>query len=496
MTESMRWTDPLRAAFGSCLPCTSCSNRPASPDLDANEPTSSQPTSAGGRRIFARDELEGLLASYSSDEDGGDTLSLHSNFGGGGQSTSKSSRARRKRKGKKKTNAWGITGRSEPSGGGGGGKVIQIFGWYPFGKPSSTIALHDDDGVGSPIVGHGGALRPRSSSVLSTSAPDAAPLESAIIARLGFAEEQDIMGRGEIFEPAKTVEELDQEERELAEREEREAEATVKRPRVSDLGPTSSSSNAPKTRAEDHAKRIRRAAREQRKRLKEEAKRLAQEEFERRADAAAGGFHDHDDLAGGDFGEFVTYRPDAASTTEDTLSEITSSHSQLTPAITHQEEDDDDEDEGLADYGAEYASHSRSQYQLGTGGSRSDGLERQSAGSDSSTRGIRPPTRLAFVPLPPSTIGSNGTFGSPPIERPRHLRTQSKSSSTTNGRDPKSVKRDSYSVQAVAPAQQFDGVPGGLAEGDGIVHGISSGTGRGHATGDPLQDEEFDGVHF
>ncbi|KAG8977310.1 hypothetical protein FRB94_000654, partial [Tulasnella sp. JGI-2019a] len=279
--QATHWTNPLRNVFVSCLPCTNCGNRPSSPDIDGNgSPPQSgqQPTASSGRHIFARDELEGLLASYSSDEDGGDTLSLHSNFGG--QSNSKSRGGGRKRKGKKKA-AWGITGRRDASSG--SGKVIQVFGWYLFGKPA--IALPEDEDEDRPI-NTSGPSRPRSSSVLSTSAPDAAPLATSTIARLGFAEEQDHVARlvrAQSFEPTKTVEELDREEQDLAEREERYAAAEVERARVVDLTTTtrsSSTSSPTPSRADEHAKRIRRAAREQRKRLKEEANRMAQEEFE------------------------------------------------------------------------------------------------------------------------------------------------------------------------------------------------------------------------
>jgi hypothetical protein len=127
------WSDSIRAAFASCLPCLISHDSPPSPGPD--------------RVPRARpDELEGLLADT-------DALSLHSNIGFPG---------RRKRTKKNR-----------------GLKRISIFGYDLFGRP--PIQLPTDDEENDPPEGEGRRERTTSSSTLDS---DAAPLDASAIQNL------------------------------------------------------------------------------------------------------------------------------------------------------------------------------------------------------------------------------------------------------------------------------------------------------------------------
>lgn len=133
------WSDGLRAAFTSCLPCLH-----AAPRLPEDD---------------ARGGLHGLLADTETDVDA-DALSLHSQLGGG-------PRSRRKRR------------RGPP-------KAIRVMGWNLFGH--APIRLPDDEeqgeGSGARVQGEGQRVRTLSAATGATLDSDAAPLDAAAIDRL------------------------------------------------------------------------------------------------------------------------------------------------------------------------------------------------------------------------------------------------------------------------------------------------------------------------
>ncbi|KAG8911627.1 hypothetical protein FRC01_005615 [Tulasnella sp. 417] len=290
-----RWSNTVKATFNACLCSKATSDSDDQRDRQQGAASSSTgPTATGGRQIFARGELEGLLASASSDEDA-DAMSLHSNVGGNKRNR------RKKGKGKKKLrDAWGVVGRS--------------------------VNNEEDD-----ATREGRRTRTLSS---ATHDEDAAPLDSSDIASPVTEEEErkknlDLMRAN--FEPEVTSEDLEREERELAEQEEAAAVAALstsagrrgggsasticrRRPNshhgrytcdrnvLSNLTPYTPLPNPPHSilsppptpaatsTPQSHADRIKKAAKEQRRRMREEAARLKQEAIERRAEAAAGGF--------------------------------------------------------------------------------------------------------------------------------------------------------------------------------------------------------------
>jgi hypothetical protein len=153
MASSFSWSDTVKIAFISCLPCLK-------PDADEHIEHEYQPHNPTINRIpRARpDELQGLLADADTDVDA-ETLSLYSNPG----------RARRNNK-KKRTKK-----HNNP-------RRITFFGYNLFGRsiklPDEDDALyHRDDGSltpSTPITAH-------STSTLDS---DAAPLDSDTIAAL------------------------------------------------------------------------------------------------------------------------------------------------------------------------------------------------------------------------------------------------------------------------------------------------------------------------
>ncbi|KAG8976256.1 hypothetical protein FRB90_009257 [Tulasnella sp. 427] len=213
----------LKATFTACL----CSKQASESDDEREVQHGAGPSSTGGRRIFARDELEGLLASASSDEDA-DAMSLHSNVGRG----TRNKRARRK--GKKRKDAWGVVGRNLS---GNSRRSIQMFGWYPFGKP---IALPDSSSDEEQADERSTSRRTRTLS----NASDAAPLDpSEIVARMTLEDNAAPTGTAHLdlmranFEPDATSEDLEREERELAEQEEAAAVAAFSFPAVPQVEP-------------------------------------------------------------------------------------------------------------------------------------------------------------------------------------------------------------------------------------------------------------------
>ena len=151
--DGFSYTDNIRAAFASCLPCfTASRSEPASnspsnaPNASPSEPRS---TSTSARPSSSSNDLEQLLRDSDSD-----ALSLHSNLGAAARR-----RARHRRRPK---------------------FSVTLFGYTLFGRP--PIYLSDEDGEDDP---HGGgrarALVTNSSSTLDS---DAAPLDASTIERL------------------------------------------------------------------------------------------------------------------------------------------------------------------------------------------------------------------------------------------------------------------------------------------------------------------------
>ncbi|KAG8894473.1 hypothetical protein FRB99_001246 [Tulasnella sp. 403] len=434
------WVAGIRAAVSPCL-CGSTA-RPDSPDIDEQQQS--------GRHIFSRDELEGLLASASSDEDA-DVMSLHSNIG------QRTKRSKRNKKGKKH-DAWGMLGRNFSTS---RRRSMLMFGWHPFGKPTGQITLSDDDEAPGP------SRRRHNRALSTTTDSDASPLDSSAIAQLVSSDDRDQTSTTPMnsFQPDQTDEDLIQEERQLAEREEAQAppefsfpveepvlsapslttaptselvpeqtetgtvlglalsSATSMSPQSSipaPLTPTSPSFSPPPDLklTHPHSARIREAAREQRRRIREEAKRIAREEIERRAEAAAGGFNGEENL---EFGEYVGPIPvtDGVAWTE--TSEGTSYHPPAPlpaqPQVQQPTPKSDDDADSLLDYGAEYAHRpKRKSPRSGASGSdrtrsvaRNDTAEVQSVGSSTgstSRHRSRGPKSATAFPLPPSTVGS------------------------------------------------------------------------------------------
>ncbi|EDR01322.1 uncharacterized protein LACBIDRAFT_333347 [Laccaria bicolor S238N-H82] len=173
MTTPFSWSDTVKIALGSCMPCL----RPVSSSdslqntnrltISAEQPELYNP--AVNRIPRARpDELQGLLAD-SSDNERAETLSLHSNPGRGGR--------RRKRRSKANTN-----GNGKP-------RRITLFGFDLFGRPP-PIQLPPDDDAGdddAPLFrrhhssSSGGGSTPTTTLTTQTFDSDAAPLDISTI---------------------------------------------------------------------------------------------------------------------------------------------------------------------------------------------------------------------------------------------------------------------------------------------------------------------------
>lgn len=124
--DAFSWSDTVKAAFSSCLPCL----RPSSPSSILSNDVHIH-TNQGSHRIArARpDELEGLLADVPDTDTGAETHSLHSNLGtatraGGGSRKSKRPATQ---------------------------KRITFFGWDLFGRPAIQLPPDDADGPGVPV---------------------------------------------------------------------------------------------------------------------------------------------------------------------------------------------------------------------------------------------------------------------------------------------------------------------------------------------------------
>jgi len=150
MTSPFSWSDTVKIAFNSCLPCLN-------PDADDNEHEDQPHNSAINRIPRARpDELQGLLVDDDTDADV-ETMSLHSNMG----------RARRKKK-QKRTKK-----HNNP-------RRITFFGYNLFGRPPVQLPDEDD----ALHVGGNGDLTPVTAHSTATFDSDAAPLDSDTIAAL------------------------------------------------------------------------------------------------------------------------------------------------------------------------------------------------------------------------------------------------------------------------------------------------------------------------
>ena len=149
MTSSFSWSDTVKIAFTSCLPCL----KPNSDQLSEQEDQLHDPTE--NRILRARpDELQGLLADVDTDGDA-ETLSLHSNPG-------RTKRNMKKKRTKRHDNPRRIT----------------FFGYNLFGRP---IQLPDEDDA---LLRGNGNMTPTTAHSTSTFDSDAAPLDSDAIAAL------------------------------------------------------------------------------------------------------------------------------------------------------------------------------------------------------------------------------------------------------------------------------------------------------------------------
>ncbi|KAF8555599.1 hypothetical protein OG21DRAFT_1507478 [Imleria badia] len=154
--DSFSYTDNVRAAFASCLPCFSPSHSesPSDPLSNAVIATPSQPRSTS-RPSTSSNDLEHLL--HDSDSDG---ISLHSNLGAGAHRRTRHRRTRPK-------------------------FSITLFGYTLFGRPPIYLSDEEEDdphGIG------GGRARARARALLTNSSStldsDAAPLDASTIERL------------------------------------------------------------------------------------------------------------------------------------------------------------------------------------------------------------------------------------------------------------------------------------------------------------------------
>ncbi|KAG9311913.1 hypothetical protein JVU11DRAFT_8174 [Chiua virens] len=146
--DNFSYTDSIRAAFASCLPCfttSPCAESASTPSSTPANPTLTEPRSTSTPRPSSND-LEHLLRDSDSD-----ALSLHSNLGAAAHR-----RARRRRRPK---------------------FSLTLFGYTLFGRP--PIYLFDDDEDGD-----GGRARVLGTASSSTLDSDAAPLDASTIERL------------------------------------------------------------------------------------------------------------------------------------------------------------------------------------------------------------------------------------------------------------------------------------------------------------------------
>ncbi|KAG8945570.1 hypothetical protein FRC04_000704 [Tulasnella sp. 424] len=177
-----------------------------------------------GIRRPAPDEPKGL-ASALSDEDV-DAMSLHSNVGG-----SKRSEKRRRGKGKKKQrDAWGVVGRNLSMN---SRRSMQMFGWYPFGSanPSPYPNRRMEKKMLDRGKERGGPGRYRTRPTTRTLLRSRAA--TLCRANDGGAKEEELGVDASQFESDITNEDLEREERELAEQEEAVAVYALSFPAVS-----------------------------------------------------------------------------------------------------------------------------------------------------------------------------------------------------------------------------------------------------------------------
>lgn len=155
MTSPFSWSDTVKIAFFSCLPCLKHSDGPDEQEDHLHNP-------AINRIPRARpDELQGLLADVDTDMDT-ETLSLHYNPG-------RARRNKKKKLSKKHNNPRRIT----------------FFGYHLFGRPVPPVQLPDEDHA--LYYREDGSLTPNTvitAHSASTFDSDAAPLDSNTIAAL------------------------------------------------------------------------------------------------------------------------------------------------------------------------------------------------------------------------------------------------------------------------------------------------------------------------
>jgi hypothetical protein len=159
--DAFSWSDTVKAAFSSCLPCL----RPSSPS--PSNDVHIHTNNVTHRIVRARpDELEGLLADVPDTDTEAETHSLHSNPGTRSQGRSRKSKRPASR------------------------KRITLFGWDLFGRPAIQLPPDDLDDHTGPDVVNGvqtnGNTRPRGESRTrtissSTLDADAAPLDPSTI---------------------------------------------------------------------------------------------------------------------------------------------------------------------------------------------------------------------------------------------------------------------------------------------------------------------------
>ncbi|TDL22011.1 hypothetical protein BD410DRAFT_898582 [Rickenella mellea] len=166
--DNFSWTDGVRAALSSCLPCLVSRTTTTTNNGNGIDSTSSSNAhqERSGHRQSQYDELEGLLADSGETTDtDAETVSLHSNLGD-------RQHAQRRRKRKKNS----------------GRKVIRLFGWDLFGKPPIALEESDDeggDGARNRRKGRGRRTAPPLSLTSSlTMDSDARPLDPATIEQL------------------------------------------------------------------------------------------------------------------------------------------------------------------------------------------------------------------------------------------------------------------------------------------------------------------------
>ncbi|KAF9460276.1 hypothetical protein BDZ94DRAFT_939547 [Collybia nuda] len=194
MAAPFSWSDTVKIAFSTCLPCFSTNPGASSSTESLVNPN--DPTANLVRRARA-DELEGLLADIPDTDTEAEQMSLHSNPG----------RGKKRSKRRKRTN----------------GKKITLFGYDLFGKPVPPpihLPESDDEDSRSRLSA---PLTTRSSSTFDS---DAAPLDPATIASISSSS-AELTQRALALE-AEAAQRLEKEERRARRRERKEMKRIAK----------------------------------------------------------------------------------------------------------------------------------------------------------------------------------------------------------------------------------------------------------------------------